>query len=214
MEVTAQDKITGIADADAKRVVDSKPGKYRDVLDDLVQYQDALLDKLVDSGVISADSKQRMREMYPDYVPFYRVFNGDLDSTASHMANGGFANLSNPVKEMKGSARDIVDPIESILKNTYIYTNIAERNSVGRAIVELAESKEGAGIFVEKVDSKSNVARENILSVYRDGKTERFQLEPELYRAALTLDKESANIITKLLSFPASWLRAGATLSP
>ena len=152
--------------------------------------------------------------MYPNYVPFYRVFEEDVNTIAAYMSKGGFANLRNPVKMMKGSTREILDPLESIVKNTYLFVNIAERNSVGRAIVELAESKEGSGRFVEKVDTRYNVAKDNILTIYRDGKAEKYQLEPDLYRATLMLDKDAANILFKILSYPASWLRAGATLSP
>ena len=214
LEVTAQGKITGILDEDAQEVVDAAPDKYQKVLKDLVEYQDALLKLLVDSGVMSADAAKKMREMYPNYVPFYRVFEEDVNTIAAYMSKGGFANLRNPVKMMKGSTREILDPLESIVKNTYLFVNIAERNSVGRAIVELAESKEGSGRFVEKVDTRYNVAKENILTIYRDGKAEKYQLEPDLYRATLALDKDAANILVKILSYPASWLRAGATLSP
>jgi len=214
LEVTAQGKHTGILDADAEEVVKNAPQKYQDVLEDLVEYQDALLNLLVESGVMKAESVTTMREMYPNYVPFYRVFDEDVNTVAAYMSKGGFANLRNPVKAMKGSMRDIVDPIESIIKNTYTFVNIAERNAVGRSIVELAEGKEGMGRFVEKVDAMHNVAKENILTVYRDGKAEKYQLDPDLYRATLALDREASNILIKILSYPASWLRAGATLSP
>ena len=56
--------------------------------------------------------------------------------------------------------------------------------------------------------------KENILAVWREGKKEFYQVEPELYRALLSLDKESANLFVNLLSKPAALLRAGATLSP
>lgn len=214
LEVTAQGKHTGIMDADAQEVVNNAPVKYQDVLEDLVEYQDALLDLLIDSGVMDYSSKLKMRQMYQNYVPFYRVFDEDLNTVAAYMSKGGFANLRNPVKAMKGSTREIVDPIESIIKNTFIFANVAERNNVGRSIVELAESKDGTGQFVEKVDAQHNVAKENILTVYRNGKAEKFQLDPDLYRATLALDRESANMVVKILSYPASWLRAGATLSP
>jgi tRNA G10 N-methylase Trm11 len=214
LEVTAQGKITGILDEDAQKVVDAAPDKYQKVLKDLVEYQDALMKLLVDSEVMSADAAKKMREMYPNYVPFYRLFEEDVNTIAAYMSKGGFANLRNPVKMMKGSTREILDPLESIVKNTYLFVNIAERNSVGRAIVELAESKEGSGRFVEKVDTRYNVAKDNILTIYRDGKAEKYQLEPDLYRATLMLDKDAANILVKILSYPASWLRAGATLSP
>jgi hypothetical protein len=56
--------------------------------------------------------------------------------------------------------------------------------------------------------------KENILTVFRNGKRELYQLDPELYRATLMLDKEAMNTLVKMLSYPTSWLRAGATLTP
>ena len=35
------------------------------------------------------------------------------------------------------SERLIVDPLESIIKNTYLYINLADRNAVGAALVRL-----------------------------------------------------------------------------
>lgn len=212
LEVTVRGKHTGVLDADAQEVVSKYAARYQPVLDELVKYQDAVLDQLVDAGVMDAGAVAKMRQMYPNYVPFYRHFD-DMSAAGEYLSKGGFANLRNPVKEMKGSARDINDPIESIVKNTYLYTNIAERNRVGRAIVELAEGKEGLGRLVEKVEGGRS-GKENVLTVFRNGKAEHYQVDPDLYRATLALDRESANIIVKLLSYPASWLRAGAVLSP
>lgn len=214
LEVTAQDKLTGIKDEDAQEVVDNAPELYQEVLGHLVGFQDHLLGMLVKSGIMTQASVDHMRQLYPNYVPFQRVFDEDISAITAYMAKGGYGNLSNPVKPLKGSEREIIDPLESIVKNIYTFVNIAERNSVGRAIVQLADSKDGMGQFVEEVSAQYNVAKENILTVYVDGKAKKYQLEPELYRATLALDKEASNLLVKILSYPASWLRAGATLSP
>jgi hypothetical protein len=56
--------------------------------------------------------------------------------------------------------------------------------------------------------------KDNVISVYRDGKPELYQVHPDVARTFQALDKESVNALTELLSYPASWLRAGATLTP
>ncbi|MDD5486874.1 MAG: hypothetical protein PHW65_04910, partial [Dehalococcoidales bacterium] len=192
-----------------------------------------------------------MRKLNQNYVPFKRVFEEELGGTFG-FGKGGYANIKSPVKRLKGSERDIIDPLESIIENTFLMINIAERNRVGRAIVELAEGREGAGKWVEKLptpmhgvrinlaeikealeavgvdtegidlDKVTSVFRpspfpagkENILTVFRNGNKEYYQLEPELYRATLALDKETSNLFINLLSLPAKALRAGATLTP
>ena len=58
------------------------------------------------------------------------------------------------------------------------------------------------------------MAKENIVTVFRNGEKEQYQLAPELYRAVKAMDKEVTNKIAKLAAKPSDWLRAGATLTP
>jgi hypothetical protein len=250
-ELHARGIETGYSQADVEQAIKELENPvFQKAQQDLVRFQDQILDRLVESGVLSREQAAAMRAMNREYVPFYRVF--DENAGGVGFGKRGFADLAPPIRRLKGSSRTIVDPLESIIKNTYYLTNIAERNNVGRTLVELAEKYEGMGKFVEKVDPKrypvqfqvGDIARkleqlgvevpddalrevltvfrpnmtgspgENILAVYRNGKRELYQLDPELYRAVLMLDRESTNTLMRLLSAPASWLRAGATLSP
>ena len=89
---------------------------------------------------------------------------------------------------------------------------------------EVKNVLETVGVDVDNIDLKEAATifrpnpfpagKENILKVWRDGKQEFYQLDPELYRATLALDKEAAGMFMNLLSKPAALLRAGATLSP
>ncbi|MDD4986396.1 MAG: hypothetical protein PHQ43_11525, partial [Dehalococcoidales bacterium] len=242
---------TGIDRADATEVIKTAPPEFKNVFERLVKYQDAVLEQtLVKSGVLSKDAAQRMRAMNKDYVPFFRLFDESLGTAG--FGGKGYANLSSPVKKIKGSGRTIIDPLEGIIKNTYVLTNLAERNKVGSTLVELAEKTDGLGKWVEEVatpmratkfqleeikkqleaagadvtgmdlDQAAAVFRpsvfapgkENILTVYRDGKPRFYQVDPELYRSLLSLDRESTTLLVKILSYPASMLRAGATLNP
>jgi hypothetical protein len=89
--------------------------------------------------------------MNEDYVPFYRVMDYERGGgtitgrPASHEVKGA------PIRHLKGSWRDIVSPTESIIKNTYAFINAAEKNAVGKSLVELSRSREGLGKFVEKI---------------------------------------------------------------
>jgi hypothetical protein len=333
---------TGILKEDAQKVVNDfdfvEPGtrsdKFSDVFKNLKEYQDATLQYLADSGLLSAEAVKKMREANKDYVPFFRV----MEEGGAVKAGKGLE-ARQPVKGIKGSARDIHDPLESIIKNTYLYINLAEKNAVGRALVDLANSKEGMGKFVEriptplqkikvsneelantlkkfgketitrKIEEKERVLKEevteiieggevttskaskaveatarealtargfseaeasqiltrikgaesaeqrttiiertvekriaietikefglelpeeameifrpsafvpkdNVISVWRNGKRELYQVDPEIARTMQALDAESMNAVVKLLSIPARTLRAGAILSP
>jgi len=240
---------TGIAQADVDETLRTlhKP-KFDTAFRDIVQYQNSVLDQLIDTGVLSRNAANAMRAANADFVPFYRL----VESGGKGMSKGGFANLASPVRRIHGAEATLIDPLESIIKNTYVITNIAERNRVGKALVELAERHHGAGAWVEKVkapmqattfelgevkkqmrsagidlsgvdlDQVATIFRprahldgkDNIVTVFRNGNTEFYQLEPELYRAMLSLDLESSGMLINLLSYPARMLRAGATLTP
>lgn len=176
----------------------------------LMAYNNSLLDMLVKGEVISQEAVDAMRKKYPNYVPFYRYFDEDV---SSGFGGKGFADLTNPVKRLKGSTRDIIDPLESMIKNTFAVVNAVEKNKVGLELARLSK-KEGAGAFVEKLDGSGKVPKEQIVTVFENGERVQYQLEPELYRAINELDKEPSIKLVNFLSHPSSWLRAGATLTP
>src|SRR5690606_15850396 len=131
-------------------------------------------------------------------------------------------------KRIKGSDRDIIDPLESIIRNTYQYIAIAERNRALLSLVDGVTSANNLGNLVEKIPTPmraqsfslgelrktlekagaktdeidmdtivsifrpQNVApgKDNVISVFRNGKREFYQLDPDLYRAVTAADKE------------------------
>lgn len=178
---------------------------------DLVKFQNHLLDILVDAGIKDRASVEVMKARWPNYAPFFREFD-DAAVDRFFSTRGGFANVTDPVKKFKGSTRDIINPLESIIKNIYQFINLAERNKVGRLFVDLAQQP-GIGKLIEKVKGNASTT-DSTFSVWNNGKKEVYQTTPELYRAIMLLDREPAQGILKILSIPAGWLRAGAVLSP
>ena len=246
---------TGIDSAEATAAISQvETPVIKQAAEELYAYQDSVLRYLVERGLINEDQFSQIKAMNNDYVPFYRVMEGDENRQGG--SGKTMADLWNPVKRMKGSTRDIMDPLESILKNTYTFINLAERNRPGQALADQADASEGSAPWVEKVPPKmqptavplesikktlkeagvdieamnpkalETVAtiftpvlkgspQENIVSVFRDGKRELYQIDKTLYRAMQALDAESANMVVTILSKPARILRAGATsLSP
>lgn len=176
----------------------------------LVEYNNSLLDMLVDGQVISREAVDAMKAKYPDYVPFYRFFDDDL---SAGFGGKGFTDLTNPVKRLKGSTRDIIDPLESIVKNTFAVVNAVEKNKVGLELSKLADVP-GMGGMVERLTGKQSAPKESIVTVFENGEKVQYQLDPDLFRAMKQLDEDSTNGIIRLLSIPTSTLRAGATLTP
>lgn len=175
------------------------------------KYNDFLLANAVDAGMLSVKSAMAMKNKYPHYVPFFREFYEAAEAQRSGTGKG-FANVGAVTKKMRGSTLDIVDPLEGIIRNTFTIMNAIERNKVGQSIIKLA-NVDGMGALIEKVSGAAKVT-DHSFSVWRNGKKVVYNTTPELYQAFKMLNPEGANMFTKLLSYPAKWLRAGATLGP
>lgn len=177
----------------------------------IYKYQDYMLQMLVKEGMLTAKAYHTMRKMYPHYIPFFR----DMSDAGmqSFLSDGkGFVDVSSPVKRFKGSTRDIIDPLESIVKNTFQFYNAVERNHVGRTFAKLAD-KNGVGQIVERVNG-NKAKTDNTFNVWENGEKVTYETTPELIQTMRMLDKDQSNMVAKILSYPANWLRAGATLSP
>lgn len=177
----------------------------------IYKYQDYMLQMLVKEGMLTAKAYHTMRKMYPHYIPFFRDMS-DAGMQSFLSGGKGFIDVSSPVKRFKGSTRDIIDPLESIVKNTFQFYNAVERNHVGRTFAKLAD-KNGVGQIVERVHG-NKAKTDNTFNVWENGEKVTYETTPELIQTMRMLDKEQSNMVVKILSYPASWLRAGATLSP
>lgn len=239
----------GISLKDAEEVVRNGDAKFAKTFSEVEEYRHHLFTYLKDSGILSQEAFDKIIDVSKDYVgPFYKVFE-ETGKGAGGMRKG--LQAYQPVKEIKGSWDRIQDPIEGLIKDTILFTNLADRNAVGQAMVRLAEGKEGLGKFMEEIPTpvygenikleeifrKSEIdlmkkagiepkdfytvfrpsaftPRENVISVWIDGEQRDFQVTPEIYRTFRALDREGANSIEKLVSYPAKWLRAGSVLTP
>lgn len=184
--------------------------RFQKAAKEIYKYQDYLLAMLVKEGMLTAKAYHTMRKMYPHYIPFFREMS-DVGMQSFLSGSKGFIDVSSPVKRLKGSTRDIIDPLESIIKNTFQFVNAIERNHVGRTFAKLADKK-GMGRIVERVNG-GKAKTDNTFNVWENGKKTTYETTPELVQTMRMLDKEKSNMVVKILSYPANWLRAGATLS-
>lgn len=185
--------------------------RFQKAAKEIYKYQDYLLAMLVKEGMLTAKAYHTMRKMYPHYIPFFRDMS-DAGMQSFLSGGKGFIDVSSPVKRLKGSTRDIIDPLESIIKNTFQFYNAIERNHVGRTFAKLA-NKKGVGQIVERVNGNKSKT-DNTFNVWENGEKVTYETTPELIETMHMLDKEKANMVTRIMSYPTNWLRAGATLSP
>ena len=185
---------------------------FKSAAKDIHRFQDYILAELVNNGILKPETYHLLRNKYPNYVPFFRDFSVEsMDGFFS--SSKGFVNVANPIKRFKGSTRDIIDPLESIVKNTYQFYNAIERNHVGVTFAKLAK-KPGIGTIVEEVrGNRPAKSTDNTFSVWVKGKKVVYETTPELAQTMKMMNKDTSNFITKILQYPASWLRAGSTVT-
>lgn len=174
----------------------------------LYRYQQNLINELVNAGELSAKAAADMRKRWPHYVPFQRIVDG-ID--APSVGGKKFVNVGNTIQKFKGSSRDIVDPLESVISNTFRVVSAIERNKVGQSFVKLSKMK-GMGDLCEEVKGTPK-STDSTFYVWEGGKKKTYATSPELLGALKMTNKEGMNMLVKVLRVPAALLRAGATLS-
>lgn len=182
---------------------------FKKAADELQKYQRHLLQQLVKSGMLKPEIYAELVKKYPNYVPFFRDFKAE--SMDGFLASSkGFINVASPIKRFKGSTRDIIDPLQSILRNTYQFTNAIERNKVAQNFAKLADIQ-GMGRLVERVKEGAASSKDNTFTVWQHGQKVVYETTPELKAALEMSDKNASNLLVRIMQTPASWLRAGAT---
>ncbi len=129
--VVVRDRLTAKYGANIKDVEASAQRFYG--------YQKRVLHLLVDSGNMSEELYKAILTRNPHYVPFDRILD-EIEPVAggTPISKQRFTGARSPIKKIKGSEREIHDPIESAIKNTYRIMDAAERNTVARNVAKLS----------------------------------------------------------------------------
>lgn len=147
--------VSGLKYADARDARDemiAKHPEFEEQARELYQYQNDLLSYGEENGLIGKNTRALIDEANKFRVPFYRVMEEIRSSYMGGKKVSG--NIANPVKKIRGSEREIIDPIESIVKDTYAIINAADRNNIGVMMARLAEKDPELGRVFERVDNK------------------------------------------------------------
>ncbi len=149
--------VTGIKKA-IKEIETQNPEFIR-VAKDLETYQNQLLEYAVEKGFLSKDLMNLFKEMIENYVPLHRIHEIEVIRSFRNLGISK-VNVPSPFKRFKGSDLQTVDPIQSIIKNTFTIINAVERNAVGQALAELAVKHPIIASVFEKIPTPTKkVAR-------------------------------------------------------
>ncbi len=128
---------TGVDPVSARAIVASAPNEFRAAFNGLKRYQDEVFQYLIDSGLVSEDAARAMRDLNREYVPFYRF----MDDAGDPKVGGRNLQGKNPIKGAKGSEREFLSPVESIIRNTHQYIDLAEKNRTMIALEDAARNR-------------------------------------------------------------------------
>lgn len=115
---------------------------------------------LVQAGLLDARSAQAMDAANQDYVPFYRLYekmNGVSLGPETAKNAGGYVDLQSGIRKIKGSDRAIIDPLNSIMKNAFMFRKLAEQNHIGVQFFDLVRQVQGHGKWGETIKPKQQV---------------------------------------------------------
>lgn len=190
--------------------------RFEPAAKELYAYQRALLDYRYRAGLMSKKTYDKMVLQYPEYVPLQRVI------------EDGYGVSSTGTFGIKGSSRNIIDPFESIIRQTQFTLREAERNSVLQLIAkEFGEpttsrdsqtARVGTLADFRAIEAEGRGSGSQRTITYRvAGKEKKVSIPADIWRTAQYLDPVSANAfngLVKAASSVAGVLRAGAIMHP
>lgn len=217
------------AEAIIKQVQSSANGKlFEQTRQQLVEYNNALLKTtLVEGGIISQETYDKIIENNPEYIPLKKVMDDTEKFVDRIIKSQSLIDNPNPLKKIKGSVREIQNPFDSIYANTINYYSLAARNKAATTFVnEIAAgtytSMQGkkyspfAGLIREvEAPKKGHKAAQGVFYLWEDGKKRYFQTDSmSIYEAIHSLSPDGMNAIKQIIAWPSRFLRATASNTP
>lgn len=186
---------------------------------EVAKFNKFVLDEYRKAGVISGELYDFLSKTRPNYVPAHRDFSDvepGFDGTEAFIRAKGMVNIGEPFRKMKGSKRDIVNPIEGIVKNAYRMTKMRAQQKMANAVLKkVSESGELEGV-VKRTKKRDSSPGHHVFYVWELGKKAYYETpDISIYRILTMVDANAADtgIFFSMLANTAKLLRAGVSHS-
>jgi|GEM_PF-6275918 len=150
LDLHDRDVNPGITKRDAQATVDKLQSKqFEDVTEAVTDWSRRQLYMLVESGRMTQQEFDDIQNLNPVYVPFARQFQeGELKS-------GKGSSLAKGVNRIKGSGREIHNPIDALIMQSEKMTQVAMQSDIIRTLVQLYDSNQGdtKGMMMREVEA-------------------------------------------------------------
>lgn len=196
--------------ADAQLIKDLGP-KYNEAAKAVNQYSQKLLDYSIDRGLISKELGVHLKAEYPNYVPINRIFS---ESERQNINGGGKSVASigsqSVVQKLKGSDRQIENPLESLLAKTNDAFQQGEKNDAARMLAGYRDLP-GNPFGLKELQASENVGARHTISYLDNGVKRTFETTKEVSEAAKSMNREQLGFVGQIFAVPTRVLRLGAT---
>lgn len=143
---------------------------------DVYHYLDGLQEVRKQGGLISEEMVQRMKELYPHYVPTYR----DMPSTSGGYYNPNSVAVNSTIKSAKGGNQAVMPIVDSIARQTLQVFSAAKKNLLGQMLYEDAMDTDlDVSEYIQNIaedgdlvdlDADASEKLDNTLRIWVDGK--------------------------------------------
>lgn len=168
--------------------------EFKEWAKDVYDFLDANTQELVKSGVISENTRQVFKEMYPHYVPIARVNNKGNEIAVP--LDTGRTGVNSPIKKAKCGNQDILPLFETIASRTLQTYRASARNNFGVELlntlqtVQTSENTDVDNVVEEITNSESEELLEKgnkttppTFTVFENGEKVTFEISKDMYDA-------------------------------
>ena len=169
-----------------KKYEESHP-EFKQWSEEVSKYNDNNLRDLVNSGMVSENLYNNLKEMYGDYVPIYRDIVSNMQEYSDDKVGG------NTLKRATKSGKEILSIEESMAEQTLAIKKAIRINEVG---VELAKTLGKDSVILDNINfdpiaietlggdviSKAEDGT-NIFTIFQNGEMSHFKISDEIYSA-------------------------------
>ncbi len=179
--------------------LEQKHPEFKEFAQDVYDFLDANTKELVDNGVISKETQQLFKDMYPHYVPISRVTN--KGQAINVPLDTGRTGVNSPIKRAKGGNRDINPLFQTMADRTLQTYRASARNNFGVELKNTLEKAKQLNQITELTDIDSimesmtdeeqnnNLLQEGVngenptFTVFENGEKVTYEISKDMYDA-------------------------------
>lgn len=184
------------------------------------EFADAGLKYAVEKGRISKEQYDKIKETNQYYVSLARTKEVTPGEEILPFLNDSnkISSVKEVIKRAKGGTDVIKNPYLSLLHNTVNFIKESDRNEVMQSFIEpltnIRNMGDGDVIDLSQIARKVSSGEKNSIKVFKDGESQHWQFDQDIYDALKGLEGISHNKLVNILGKPADLIRFTVTNFP